>query len=768
MKRFVHITILVFIVGLFSSPAFSPAQPPAFAQSSTLTKGEFAKELAQTLGHIDEDTEGCYSDVREDHEFAPYICGLKSAKVFRGGSRSFFRPQNTATWNDAIRGFCRGEAWLSQPTYRSCKNFAQAQELFAEPLPKLIRAQRTIKREDVALFFDRAAEVTDLDIARNNAEVVLQSPSLEPPKVSAIPPRGLISSPSFSPVAESNIATNFFENVTLQEVLPNRFYQNEVYTIEGNLSDASEDEVLIFLCKDTSDCSDSTNFLGDVTNGRFRVPVHFRGPGNFQIGIIPGRRGTSRVATISVLPKVPNVGQGTQATDLAVAYNQGQTRFTWQGDADITQLVFFQNNLRKDFIFRQSTNEFIADPEDFKDFKPGAAYWFVMSDSAESEIQGINLAYHRYREIDNASITVRELQESFSGVGRLTFRGEAKRMISSRAAVTKPDGFVTDINFAQEDITPGETFTFSFDLEKQGTYIFEINDTDGKAVVNVPIYVNSGEPILPDFFDLHDPVLKPNSLISPLDSLRTTMLTYINDARRSHGLEPVTIHPDLNITAQAHSADMKQRNFFAHVNPDGLSPDDRRKAAGISTPIRENLARSSSLEFAHEGLLRSPIHRDAILDTTMKRVGIGIAQDSEGYIYVTEHFAPNPITSGDLLVMRSRLLQETTAFRNTNNLPPLTSASQLEAVATQWSERMADEDFFGLTAPDGTKLVDVIRNSGILTSVQVHALQATNLDQLSEQIVVQQALANGANRNIGIGLAVNSIGEIFLTVIYTP
>ena len=68
----------------------------------------------------------------------------------------------------------------------------------------------------------------------------------------------------------------------------------------------------------------------------------------------------------------------------------------------------------------------------------------------------------------------------------------------------------------------------------------------------------------------------------------------VNDGRVQHGKLPLQSRQDLVLVARKHSNDMRDRNFFAHVNPDGKDVSGRAKAAGIVySAIGENLAWSS-------------------------------------------------------------------------------------------------------------------------------------------------------------------------------
>ena len=118
------------------------------------------------------------------------------------------------------------------------------------------------------------------------------------------------------------------------------------------------------------------------------------------------------------------------------------------------------------------------------------------------------------------------------------------------------------------------------------------------------------------------------------------MLALVNQARAAQGLAPLALDNHLRSIARTHSADMAARDYFAHVNPDDLSPMDRLVAAGYEfTLMGENLALYPSTVGAHEGLMDSPGHRANILHEGFGRISIGVFVKSEYEIYFTQLFA---------------------------------------------------------------------------------------------------------------------------------
>ena len=114
-------------------------------------------------------------------------------------------------------------------------------------------------------------------------------------------------------------------------------------------------------------------------------------------------------------------------------------------------------------------------------------------------------------------------------------------------------------------------------LEVGMVYDIEVNDADGSAIVNAPVYVGDVWPFLPDFRDLSPRSYDTNALNFPTDlnSRRKLVLDLINVARKRYGVEAVFQDAKLDKLAQDHSQNQINQNFFGHVDPQGRSPSQR-------------------------------------------------------------------------------------------------------------------------------------------------------------------------------------------------
>ncbi|MGY1988303.1 CAP domain-containing protein [Blastococcus sp. SYSU DS0669] len=108
------------------------------------------------------------------------------------------------------------------------------------------------------------------------------------------------------------------------------------------------------------------------------------------------------------------------------------------------------------------------------------------------------------------------------------------------------------------------------------------------------------------------------------------VLALVNAERAKAGCGPVGGDAGLASVARAHSADMRDRGFFDHVNPDGVGPFDRADRAGVSARA-ENIARGQSGPAAvMTSWMNSPGHRANILNCGLTRLGVGVATGSGG------------------------------------------------------------------------------------------------------------------------------------------
>jgi len=96
--------------------------------------------------------------------------------------------------------------------------------------------------------------------------------------------------------------------------------------------------------------------------------------------------------------------------------------------------------------------------------------------------------------------------------------------------------------------------------------------------------------------------------------------------------------------ARSYSEQMADENFFSHYDRSGETVVQRAQQQRVKgwARIGENLFTTRGLDnisaFAVRGWMRSPSHRDNILDRGWDATGIGIAIARDGKVYITEVF----------------------------------------------------------------------------------------------------------------------------------
>lgn len=169
----------------------------------------------------------------------------------------------------------------------------------------------------------------------------------------------------------------------------------------------------------------------------------------------------------------------------------------------------------------------------------------------------------------------------------------------------------------------------------------------------------------------------------------------VNAARAEHGLNHLTVRPDLRPAARFHSLDMGLNDFFGHESPDGRSHAARVAAFDrtlLAEGTAENLAqfgpaicvdhrnrevscsrvrgyrapeRDDVVRDLHQKLMNSEGHRRNILDPDMTHISIGVARTEAGF-YVTQLFAD---VLGDLSTPAPLTVEAMQALQLTAQVP---------------------------------------------------------------------------------------------------
>jgi len=123
---------------------------------------------------------------------------------------------------------------------------------------------------------------------------------------------------------------------------------------------------------------------------------------------------------------------------------------------------------------------------------------------------------------------------------------------------------------------------------------------------------------------------------------KLALLGLVNRARESEHRPELARSAALDALAQEHAEAMQKSRRMAHDVGDG-DPSARLASAGLAVlAAGENVARALDLVRAHRTLWASPSHRENLLELRFDAIGIGIARDQDGSLWVCELFADFP------------------------------------------------------------------------------------------------------------------------------
>jgi uncharacterized protein YkwD len=151
----------------------------------------------------------------------------------------------------------------------------------------------------------------------------------------------------------------------------------------------------------------------------------------------------------------------------------------------------------------------------------------------------------------------------------------------------------------------------------------------------------------------------------PWEVAELELLEFLNFARETGGrcqpgeprtAPPLVMRPELRCAARLHSRDMNDRQFFAHVNQDGVGPEDRIRQTGYSFGFAsESIAEERDMSGPMEGgpmegpPRYEPLQElfeaggsdcDNLLDPRFDAVGIGFFEGDFGAFWTLDFAGP--------------------------------------------------------------------------------------------------------------------------------
>ena len=119
---------------------------------------------------------------------------------------------------------------------------------------------------------------------------------------------------------------------------------------------------------------------------------------------------------------------------------------------------------------------------------------------------------------------------------------------------------------------------------------------------------------------------------------RAALYAMVNAARASERLAPLSRDARLEALAQQHAEAMRRARKTAHDTGEG-DLVQRLERAGLELSAGENVSHAGNAALAQRALWASPSHRENLLFQGFDVVGIGVAPDADGTLWVCQVFA---------------------------------------------------------------------------------------------------------------------------------
>ncbi len=161
-------------------------------------------------------------------------------------------------------------------------------------------------------------------------------------------------------------------------------------------------------------------------------------------------------------------------------------------------------------------------------------------------------------------------------------------------------------------------------------------DRPGRFTVQLLADVGaSARPILETVLFADTEPFHPKAPNAPTDA---SLVDLVARFRSDEGLPLFTRDTSLDRVAERHAQAMLREKRVAHDLGSG-DPRERIANSGISArSVGENAAHAQTLALAHESFLASPSHRANLLRNDFSRLGLGVAKDEDGSVWVVELF----------------------------------------------------------------------------------------------------------------------------------
>jgi len=228
----------------------------------------------------------------------------------------------------------------------------------------------------------------------------------------------------------------------------------------------------------------------------------------------------------------------------------------------------------------------------------------------------------------------------------------------SAAAHANVAWLLDDARFVRRMELPDSAYAYLFESDDRRVAVLiggpEHPESDIPRTAGAQVLDMFGNPVSPDAklgrypVFIVTPVADGTHAEGRLTPLESATLRRVNKERVARGLRPLKPVADMQAIARAHSLDMSVRGYFAHNDPDGVTPMQRAARAGVRWAFfGENIATTSKragrsdeelASWAVDDWMKSEGHRKNILDPEYTETGLGVYEAENGEILFTQDF----------------------------------------------------------------------------------------------------------------------------------
>jgi uncharacterized protein YkwD len=688
-----------------------------FGPNRLITRAELLKIALEGAGVATADfaqKNSPFPDLSSGHSLRQYVIYAQEKSIVGGYPDGTYRPDDPTSRGEAIKMLLN----INNVTTASGAAFTwQYQDVDNEdPLARFVyaaRDQKVIPNKYKVNTLGIGDKITRGEVA----EMMYRLLTLREQRLTQFP-----EVTQDIAVVAGAYPTTTFTGITLQATLPKTMVAHTYYAINATTT-ASMVKLLL-----QNEAGKQWLWEYKPDQGKVRFDLQFPDAGTYKVAII-----ADNVTKAASVPVAVRSNWNEVLTDPLPAVTSPQfvaaetnlTTLSWTGEKQnaVVKLICEQGAKSVERFIVSPDQKWQLDYQIFAGFVEGSINCRLAQSQFNSSFSltkqwspstnwSFDAIEHHFRTWIKSNISVDTLP-LFTKANQITFTGKASIPLSNFAAVINPDGSVKVFPLGEPEsqtFASNKPWSLPVDLSRDGVYFLEINDTQGIAVLNTPIYKVTGIPVLPDFVDMQSGlVIEQKSTITAQQkqAMMQDLVTRINAVRAGQGKNPVTLDSDLSRFAQAHADDMVAQDYFSHRDRAGKGPDERKLPFNILQPVGENIAFSVDIPDVDAGLRRSAVHLLNILDSRWSRVGIGLARAKDGLLYAVEEFSTrsfiaNPFTDIEKEQLAQRTLDRINVNRQSAGLSPLLRGTEFRAAMLNWA-----------TAPRSTNLRTALLDAGL-------------------------------------------------------